>query len=171
MAEGTLVQLTIPPRKADSDSKEFHAFVANSTNTIGSNEKFPSNKKFYAWGSIEKWLKDNDVPIVYDQYINTAGLWRIGRDLFFNHVNIINKLNEKSFMKKWERMFPEYRIHGLSTPGHGDGAMHPVKEGLIISIHSAERYKDTFPDWEVITVENSWKQVEPFLKMKNKNQN
>ena len=153
----------------DREELEKVIFAAE-TNTIGSNVKFPSNKKFYAWGSIEKWLKDNDVPIVYDQYINTAGLWRIGKDLFFNHVNIINKLNEKSFMKKWERMFPEYRIHGLSTPGHGDGAMHPVKEGLIISIHSAERYKDSFPDWEVITVENSWKQVEPFLKMKNKNQ-
>ena len=152
----------------DREELEKVIFAAE-TNTIGSNNKFPNNKKFYAWSSIEKWLKIHKVPIQYDQYINTASLWRIGKDLFFNYVNIINKLNERSFMKKWERMFPEYRVHGLSVPGHGDGIMHPVKEGLIISVRQSEIYEQTFPDWEVVTVDNHWKQVEPFLKMKGKN--
>ena len=47
--------------------------------------------------------------------------------------------------------------------------MHPVKEGLIISTYPAENYKDLYPDWEVVTVENGWKQVRPFLQMKDKN--
>jgi len=143
--------------------------IASETNTIGSNIKFPSNKKFYAWSSVKKWLEDHDVPIVYDQYINSACMWRLGKDLFFNYVNIINKLNEESFLKKWRRLFPNHRVHGVDVPGHGDGAMHPVKEGLIIAVRSEEYYKDFYPDWEVVTVDCR-KQVKPFLKMKNRNQ-
>ena len=144
--------------------------MAAETNTIGSNHKFPSNKRVYAWKSVKKWLEDHNVPIVYDQYINTACCWRLGKDLFFNYVNIMNKLNEESFLKKWRRLFPEHRVHGVDVPGHGDGAMHPVKEGLIIAIKEEEFYKDLYPDWEIVTVESGWEQMKPFLKMKDKNQ-
>ena len=41
---------------------------AAETNCIGSINKFPSNKRFYQFASIEKWCKENDVPIVYDSY-------------------------------------------------------------------------------------------------------
>ena len=143
--------------------------IAAETNTIGSNVKFPSNKRVYAWTSVQKWLEKHDVPIVYDQYISSACMWRLGKDLFFNYVNIINKLNEESFLKKWRRLFPDHRVHGVDVTGHGDGVMHPVKEGLIIAVKSEKHYQEYYPDWEVITVENSWKQVEPFLKMKGKN--
>ena len=51
-------------------------------------------------------------------------------------------------------------------PGHGDGAMHPVKEGLIIAIRDEEYYKHFYPDWEVVTVDAGWNKVKPFLKMK-----
>ena len=153
----------------DREELEKVIFAAQ-TNTIGSNLKFPSNKRYYAWQTVREWMNKNNVPIVYDQYINTAGIWRLGKDLFFNYVNIINKLNEESFLKKWRRLFPDYRVHGVDTPGHGDGAMHPVKEGLIIAVRDEEYYKHFYPDWEVVTVENGWKKVTPFLKMKNKNQ-
>ena len=36
--------------------------IAAETNTIGSNVKFPSNKRFYAWNSVKKWLEEHDVP-------------------------------------------------------------------------------------------------------------
>ncbi len=143
--------------------------IAAETNTIGSNNKFPSNKRVYAWTSVEKWMKENNVPVVYDQYINSANCWRLGKDLFFNYNNIITKLNEESFLKKWRRLFPDFRVHGVDSPGHGDGGMHPVKEGLIIAIRDEEYYKDFYPDWEVVTVQSGWQQVKPFLKMKNKN--
>ena len=143
--------------------------IASETNTIGSNNKFPSNKRVYAWNSVREWLKKNNVPIVYDQYISSANCWRLGKDLFFNYVNIITKLNEESFLKKWKRLFPDYRVHGVDVPGHGDGSMHPVKEGLIIAIGKEKFYKDFYPDWEVVKVQSGWGQVKPFLKMKEKN--
>ena len=143
--------------------------IAAETNTIGSNNKFPSNKRVYAWNSVREWLKKNNVPIVYDQYISSANCWRLGKDLFFNYVNIISKLNEESFQKKWRKLFPDYRVHGVDAPGHGDGCMHPVKEGLIIAIGKEEFYKDFYPDWEVVKIQSHWGQVKPFLKMKEKN--
>ena len=143
--------------------------IAAETNTIGSNVKFPSNKRVYAWTSVQKWLEKHDVPIVYDQYISSASMWRLGKDLFFNYVNLINKMNEESFLRKWRKLFPNHRVHGVDTPGHGDGAMHPVKEGLIIAIRDEEYYKDFYPDWEVVTVQSAWQQVKPFLEMKKKN--
>jgi len=142
--------------------------IAAETNTIGSNKKFPNNKKFYAWTTVKKWLEDHDVPIVYDQYISSAGCWRLGKDLFFNYVNVINKLNAESFLKKWNRLFPNYRVHGVDIPGHGDGAMHPVKEGLIIAARKEEHYKKFYPDWEVVTVKDH-KRIKPFQEMKRKN--
>jgi N-dimethylarginine dimethylaminohydrolase len=143
--------------------------IASETSTIGSNKKFPSNKRVYAWNSVVDWLEKNNVPIVYDQYINSAGCWRLGKDLFFNYTNIISKLNEESFHKKWRKLFPDHRVHGVDVPGHGDGAMHPVKEGLIISVQKEEFYKDFYPDWEVVKVENSRRMMKPFLKMKHMN--
>ena len=143
--------------------------IASETNTIGSNIKFPSNKKVYAWNSVREWLEKNNVPIVYDQYISSASCWRLGKDLFFNYTNIITKLNEESFLKKWRKLFPDHRVHGVDVPGHGDGSMHPVKEGLIITIGKEKYYKDFYPDWEVVKVQSGWGQVKPFLKMKEKN--
>ena len=92
----------------------------------------------------------NNVEVISEQYITTAALWRIGKDLYFNYVNIMNVLNKESFMKKWRRMFPDYRVHGISTPGHGDGAMCPVCPGLIIALDNPDLYKETFPGWEVV---------------------
>ena len=143
--------------------------IAAETNTIGSNESFPTNRRVYAWNSVRKWLEKNNVPVVYDQYISSANLWRLGKDLFFNLVNIASLYNEHRLQQKWDKLFPDYRCHAIAVPGHGDGIMHPVKEGLIISVRQSEIYEQTFPDWEVVTVDNHWKQVEPFLKMKGKN--
>ena len=82
---------------------------------------------------------------------------------------IINKINEKSFLKKWSKLFPNHRVHGVDIPGHGDGAMHPVKEGLIIATRDENFYKDFYPNWEIVTVESGWNKMKGFLQMKNKN--
>ena len=144
--------------------------IASETNTIGSNRKFPNNKKVYAWKSVQKWLEEHNVPIVYDQYITSANCWRLGKDLFFNYVNVITKLNEKTFLKKWGKLFPNYRVHGVDVPGHGDGAMHPVKEGLIIALRHEEIYENFYPDWEVVSLpDEGWCKMKSFIKMKRKN--
>ena len=145
--------------------------IASETNTIGSNVKFPSNKRVYAWNSVKEWLKKNKVPIVYDQYINASSTWRLGKDLFINYNNIITKLNEDTFLKKWGKLFPNHRVHGVDVPGHGDGSMHPVKEGLIITISKEKYLKDMYPDWEIVSVlGESWQKIDAFLKLKEKNQ-
>ena len=55
-------------------------------------------------------------------------------------------------------------------PGHGDGAMHPVKEGLIIALRHEEIYENFYPDWEVVSLPGeSWTKMKPFIKMKQKN--
>ena len=143
--------------------------IAAETNTIGSNESFPTNRRVYAWNSVRKWLEKNNVPVVYDQYISSANLWRLGKDLFFNLVNIASLYNEHRLQQKWDKLFPDYRCHAIAVPGHGDGAMHPVKEGLIIGVKDQVHYNHHYPDWEVVTVKD-YDKIEPFVKMKRKNQ-
>jgi len=153
------------------DSDEIRKLIyASETNTIGDTNKFPDNKKFYQLESIRDWMNKNDVPVVYDQYINTASMIRLGKDLYFNHVNILNKLNEVRFKEKYEKLFPDYRIHTLDIPGHGDGSLCAVKPGLCITLKSEENYKDTFPDWEIVSIQGEgWDKVSGFLEMKEKN--
>ena len=94
---------------------------------------------------------------------------RIGRDLYHgthDHVGYtddeINTLNTE---------FSGFRNHIIDTVGHSDGVYCPVCPGLIFSLQDAPTYKDTFPGWEVVYLENqSWNLLEPFMDLKSKNQ-
>jgi len=153
------------------DVKEAENLIkAAEMNTIGTVGKFPAHKKYYPWGSTREWLTKNNIEIAYDTYINTASCWRIGKDLYFNYVNVLNKLNQERVFQKWTNLFPEFRVHGIDIPGHGDGAMCPVCPGLIIGLSPHQFYKASFPGWEIVQLENqSWAKVQPFLKLKEKN--
>ena len=138
--------------------------------TIGSNIKFPNNKRVYAFQSINDWLVKNDVPIVYDEYVNTATTTRVGKDLYFGNVNVIDGLAHQSLKTKWQKLFPDYRIHPMEVGGHADGTFCPVVPGLIISLKKPENYVKSFPDWEVVSLpDESWKKVDGFMKIKEKN--
>ncbi len=140
------------------------------TMQIGSVNKCPNHNKFYPYATIEKWCKDNDVPIIYDQYLNTATSIRCGKDLYFSFCNVINKLNQKSFDEKLRRFFPDYRIHYLANTGHSDGSTCAVKPGLVVSLKGTEDCKKLFPDWDVCSITGEgWDKVDGFLKMKEKN--
>tara|TARA_B100000925_G_scaffold289595_1_gene272798 strand:- start:727 stop:2049 length:1323 start_codon:yes stop_codon:yes gene_type:complete len=153
------------------DTDEIKKLIyAAETQTIGHTNKFPNNKKFYQFKSIRDWLEKNNVPIIYDQYINTANMIRLGHDLYFNHVNVLNKLNEVRFKEKYKKLFPDFNVHTLDIPGHSDGALFVVKPGLCIALKSEDNYKDTFPDWEIVSIKGEgWDKVDGFLKMKEKN--
>ncbi len=139
------------------------------TNTIGKTIKYTHDDRTYPYKTLEKFVKDNGNEIVYDQYINTASTIRVGKDLFFALGNIVTKMKEDTFMNKWKKLFPDYNIHPVSIPGHSDGNLCPVKPGLLVSLQDAKTYADTFPDWEVVTLENqSWNKVKPFLDKKAK---
>ena len=138
--------------------------------TIGSNVKYPNNKNHYAFESIKKFLEEHNVPIVYDEYINTASMTRLGKDLYFSGVNVVGLKNPDVFIEKSKRLFPDYRAHVLGINGHSDGAFCPVKPGLIISFVGKENYYDTFPGWEIVEVfGEGWEKVQPFLDLKAKN--
>ena len=144
--------------------------IASQTLTIGSNFKCPNNKKFYSFTTIKKFLENNNVPIVYDTYVNAASMTRVGKDLFFSSMNIVNNINREGFSRRWRKLFPNYNTHQVSVKGHTDGAFCPVVPGLIISVKDIEMYKYTFPDWEVVYLPNeSWNKVSKFLRLKKKN--
>ena len=136
-------------------------------------------------------IKNNN--IVYNKNINTALTTRIGKDLYhgthsvdglwqiFNRSNKVNSSIQKKFLKNFDNiskmfnkksfdLFPEYRNHSVNTEGHADGTYCPVTPGLIISLFNIQNYKETFPAWEVIYLENQGRDaIEPFLKLKRKN--
>lgn len=137
--------------------------------TVGSNNKFPNNKRVYAFQSLKEWLEKNNVPVVYDEYINSASATRVGKDLYFGNVNFIDGLQQEFLKKKWQKLFPDYRVHTVQVGGHSDASFCPVVPGLIVSLTSPERYTNSFPDWEVVSLpDESWKKVSGFLKMKEK---
>ena len=143
--------------------------IQGHTNTIMKAGRYEHDDKIYPFKTLEKFLKDNGTEIVYDQYITAANITRVGKDLFFGFNNIISKIGEDRFMKKWKKLFPNYNVHPVSVPGHSDGHFCPVKPGLIISLKNPDYYKDTFPGWEVVRLEGeSWDKVQPFLDKKEK---
>ena len=149
------------------DQKKFDDIISQScTNTIGSNDKFPNFKRFDAFKSVREYVQRHGNEIIYDEYINTATMSRIGKDLYFGLNGIINKLNEKFTKKRWRKMFPDHRTHTIDLPGHTDGCFCPVKPGLIVSCESPSYYKETFPDWEVVSIPNELKGIKSHLKKK-----
>ena len=139
------------------------------TMQIGAPNKCPNHSEFYPYATIEQWLKDNNVPIIYDQYINSATMFRIGKDLYFSFCHVINKLNQKSFDRKLRRLFPDYRINYLANTGHSDGSTCVVKPGLVVSLKDTENCSKLFPDWDICSITGeSWDKVDGFLKMKEK---
>jgi len=152
------------------EKKIIDELIQSETQTIGSNTKYPNNKKFYSFTSIENFLKKNKVPIVYDEYINAACMTRLGKDLYFSSVNDIIKNNPNRFINKVKRLFPNYRSHLLDIFGHTDGIFCPVKPGIIISLVDVQNYNETFPGWEVVSLPGkSLDKVKPFLDLKEKN--
>ena len=139
------------------------------TNTIGSNNKFPNFKEYYAFESIRNKLLESGNKITYDKYVSTANVTRVGKDLYHSLGNIVNLLTRERCEENANTLFPDYRNHTLSIAGHSDGNFCPVKPGLIVSIRDESHYTETFPDWEVVYLEGqSWYMLGEHLKHKKK---
>ena len=142
--------------------------LAAETNTIGSNNRVNRDLFYDVWNPVRKWCDDNGVEKVYDQYINSANMWRIGKDLYFGLVNIVKYIDRDNCVKKWQNLFPDYRINILDSPGHCDGGMHPIKPGLIASVNHPDTHK-FFPGWDIVPVEPHWEKMHDWRNIKNKN--
>lgn len=100
--------------------------------------------------------------------LNGAFVARIGRDLYFGTEHYHQDTTD--FEKIINQEFPDTRNHIVDTGGHSDGTYCPVCPGLIISLKDVPTYKDSFPGWEVVYLPyQSWKRVQPFLTLKEKN--
>jgi len=159
------------PQSSSFINKEFLEIAEQAmTMTIGSNDSFPKFDRVNAFASIEKLVKDAGNEIVYDEYVNAATSIRLGKDIYVNCQNIINKLNEKAFVKRYKNLFPGCRVHPLDIPGHSDGSLCPVKPGLLISLCSSRTFEKTFPGWEVVHLAGqSWDKVDRHLELKLEN--
>jgi len=101
--------------------------------------------------------------------IDSANITRLGKDLYFG----VSPDMHESWIQNQAQIqehFAEYRCHYVPTLGHSDSTYCPVVPGLIIGLHDIPSYAESFPDWEIVHLpDQSWAQVEDFLKLKRKN--
>jgi N-dimethylarginine dimethylaminohydrolase len=133
------------------------------------------SKKVNWWDPVKAAVASAGNVIVENQYhdilnqIPANGITRIGSDLFFGITDPAAELDK--IQQLTEHFFPNYQCHIITTGGHIDGCFSPVKPGLIVSIKDMPTYKNTFPGWEVVYLENeSWSKMQSFLDLKKKNQ-
>jgi N-dimethylarginine dimethylaminohydrolase len=104
--------------------------------------------------------------------LNAAMTSRIGKDLIVGTIddNETNLANLDELEKDLQSKLPAYRVKMIDTQGHADGCFCPVVPGLILSIMGQTNYEKTFPEWEVVWLNGeAWGKVQPFLKLKEKN--
>lgn len=124
-------------------------------------------KEDLAYQRIIQYMKKHS-RVIMNKNINTAMTTRIGRDLYFGTRGPGDDMTK--IKNEAQTMFPDYRCHVIETEGHSDGSYCPVVPGLIVSLAAMPTYEKTFPDWEVVYLENQgWDQVKPFLELKEKN--
>ncbi len=113
---------------------------------------------------------ENHSELIYGEGINSAMISRIGKDLYFGTMSPSYTIN--SMYDKSKKYFSDYRCHIVETENsHTDGCFCPVVPGLIVSLMEMPAYETTFPNWEVVYLENnSWSQILGFAALKEKNQ-
>lgn len=134
---------------------------------------FPNNRKFNTFSSIEKFVKDQGNDILYDKYVNTATMTRVGRDLYFGTISEKESLQDVSkYISEVKKLISnDYRTHIVNSKTHSDSCFNPVKPGLIVSLCNVQNYEKSFPGWEVVYLpDQSWNKVQSFLDLKKKNQ-
>ncbi len=99
--------------------------------------------------------------------LSGAFCYRIGKRI------IMPTLIDKPMREFCRNFFTEkgYEIVETNDEGHSDGIMSVLKPGVIVSLENKEHYSETFPGWEVFTVqEQGWSKVDGWVDFKNKSQ-
>jgi len=97
-------------------------------------------------------FKDCNIVETENTYISGCFVSRIGKDLFFATQTIHDDWD--SILAKVNTLFPHTHNHIVDAQGHGDAVYCPVSPGRIISI-AKETYKNSFPSWEVVHLDES----------------
>jgi len=163
------------PQWVQEEIKSVHIDV-NFNHPAGDNLNEIANKAscFNWWQPIVDEIKSAGNTIIDNvsdsklDLIPSNGITRIGKDLYFGCDYNLEVLEKAKIIS--EQYFSDYRCHFITTGGHIDGCFTPVKPGLIVSTKEMQTYHKTFPDWEVVYLENeSWSKVKDFLDLKEKN--
>ena len=94
------------------------------------------------------------------------GIVRVGKDLYLGTDDWLNPAELITIQNE----FKDYRIKTVSSEGHIDGCLCPVKPGLLLSITDMESYDDSFPNWEVCYLTGEgWAKVYKWSRLKKKN--
>jgi hypothetical protein len=151
--------------------QEFHTLPAYIQRECIDLHNLENHLEFGYYSHILDRIKGQGNTIVknFDLDVNGAMVTRIGKDLFFGTTNY--NQDRTSLQQQVYLEFPHTRNHIINTGGHSDGTYCPVCPGLIISLNDVPTYADTFPGWEVVYLPGqSWDKIQPFLKLKEKNQ-
>ena len=136
---------------------------------------------------VERFVKNqplSDKPHVHDELLNihnkeipfgfvmpAPSVTVVGQDIYIDNKYKMPRLLVDHYHEQFKKMFPNFRINLLTIGGHNDACFHTIKPGAILSLEQIQTYENTFPDWEVCyLIDQSWSKVDPFLKLKRKNQ-
>jgi hypothetical protein len=144
--------------------------------TIGNDFYFKTNQytdwQNAAWGDVIDCISPHVNLITsgadFLTGLNSASNTRVGKDIYLGTDEYGQNIS--GFQEGMQKLYPNYRFHKVDTGGHSDATFCPVVPGLIISLQDIPTYADTFPGWQVVYLPGqSWDQVRPFLKLKNRN--
>ena len=100
-----------------------------------------------AWQhALDQYYNDSrcTVAISEDFYVNGANVVRVGQDIIID-TPVFNYTNNN---------FLDYRIQVVNNGGHLDACFAILKPGLILANKYFDDYERTFPDWEIIFLNN-----------------
>lgn len=129
------------------------------------NTDFFKNIREYTSSFNNSVITADDFPEL--TMLKANNITRVGTSLYFGADQNVKPAENK----KLQNHFSEYNIKTVSSDGHVDGMMCPVKPGLLMSIvdPDIEDYQETFPGWEVCWLTGEgWGKVENWKNFKQK---
>ena len=127
----------------------------------------PLSNKSHIHNELENILRE-EIPFGFA--MPAPSITVVGQDIYIDSKNDTPTILLNYYYEKFVDMFPNFKINVLTIGGHNDSCFHTIKPGAILSLEKIQTYEDTFPGWEVCYLpDQSWSKVDPFLKMKKKN--
>jgi hypothetical protein len=149
--------------------KTFNRYLSSETSLLFNLIK--QGEDFDWWSPIWNLFDSSNIitNINYGlQEIPANGISRIGTRLVFGKRT--NEVLSNEIKNLIANEFPTHNCVVVDSNGHLDGCFSPVVPGLIVSIREMSEYSTTFPDWEVVYLENeSWNKIKGFSDLKKKN--
>ena len=121
---------------------------------------------YQGYADLIKQIDRKNIEIHQTEYeISTAGICRVGKDLWWDVDRNLSKVYVEKYKHLWEQ--EGFRVHISYRGYHSDGSFCVVSPGCIVSLFDIQDYQKEFPGWDVLSLpDQSWDKVSPFLQMK-----